>query len=1035
VKNIHINNFRNATASIAIALALISSPSFAQDNADADTKVKAEDVSDDDEAKSEDNYIIVTGSRLRLPNLSGFEPTVTVTSDYIEGRNLTNIADALNEIPGFRGSVTPAGAQAGFGQGVNFINSFGLGSNRNLTLLNGRRVVSSNVVTVFGNAAPGTQVDLNVIPTILVDRIDRVAIGGAPVYGSDAIAGTVNIILKKRFSGLQARLTTGLTEQGDNFRYTAEAAGGINLYDGRANITGAVSVENVKGVLGNARSFFRANLGNLNNPTAAQAASFGPAGRASVDDGRINPNIGFNQSTTDGFPGSVLVRNVTIPSLSRNGVLASGSQAYNFQFGPGSTLVPYARGTIFNAAIPGAAARASGGDGFTFNDYIQIASQTRRLTANLFFTYDVSDNIRYFSEAMFFKGHGDELVQQPTFNSTLFTGVSGALQFDANNPFLSAQARALLASNGYTRFTLSRANLDLADPTGFSDNSLYRIVSGVDGNFKIGGRDFNFEVSGTVGRNDFSDFSQGINQQNFVNAVSVASVGGQIVCTTTPTVNPVTGATPIADPNCVPLNLFGEGAASQAALDYVIEDVSAKSRLDQLVINANIGGSLFDLFSNPVAFNVGYEHREEKASFKPDDFQRFGRGRAVAISPTSGKYNLDEVFGELLLPIITPGNESFFSRLEGFARGRYVDNTVNGGFFSWSAGGAFAPISDIEFRGNYTKSFRAPAITELFAPQTNAFSNVADLCSVANRNAGPVPATRLANCTAFLAVFPGATPLAAAGATVPSITGGNPNLGNEEASSYTFGVILRPRFIKGLSLAVDYLDIEISNPIQSLTVPTIVSACFDNPDFNTADPANGNAFCSQIRRDANGQVPADAANPAVRTGFVNGKKIFFSGIQAVLDYSTKLDGIGIKGTLDLGGDLLFLKHRLLDITGVAPLRSDGLLGDPSFQGQARIRYFQDDFGITTNVNYVGQQLAATTNRGPSPNDTREFDKYAPFVTIDSSIYFNTADKYRLTFAVTNLTNRVGQDYFGFIIPASINDTLGRRFTVSVSKRF
>jgi outer membrane receptor protein involved in Fe transport len=626
-------------------------------------------------------------------------------------------------------------------------------------------------------------------------------------------------------------------------------------------------------------------------------------------------------------------------------------------------------------------------------------------------------------------------VQQPTFNSTLFGGASAALQFDVNNPLLSAQAKSLLQANGYTRFTLSRANLDLADPTGFSDNSLYRIVSGVDGNFKIGGRDFNFEVSGTVGRNDFDDFSQGINQQNFINAISVASVGGQVVCTTTPTVNPAAGFTPIADPNCVPLNLFGEGAASRAALDYVIEDVSAKSRLDQLVINANVGGSFFDLFSNPVAFNIGYEHREEKASFSPDDFQRRGLGRSVAILPTSGKYNLDEVFGELLLPIITPNNGSFIHRLEGFARGRYVDNTVNGGFFSWSAGGAFAPIKDIEFRGNFTKSFRAPAITELFAPRTNAFATVPDLCSVANRNAGPVPDIRLRNCNAFLAAFPGATPLAASLATVPSITGGNSALGNEEASSYTFGTILRPRFIKGLSLAIDYLDIKISNPIQSLTVATIVSACFDNPDFNTTDPANGNQFCSQIRRDSTGQVPADAANPAVRTGFVNGKQIFFSGIQAVLDYSTKLDGLGIKGTLDLAGDLFFVKHRLVDITGVAPLRSDGVIGDPKFQGQARIRYFQDDFGITTNVNYTGQQLIAVTNRAPGPNDTREFDKLSPYVTIDSSIYFNTADKYRFTFAVTNLTNRVGQEYFGFIIPASINDTLGRRFTISVAKTF
>lgn len=164
--------------------------------------------------------IVVTGSRIRLPNFASAEPIVSVSSQYIDDRGITNVADALNEIPGFRGSVTPAGAQGSFGQGVNFINTYGLGSNRTLTLLNGRRVVSSNVTTIFGNASPGTQVDLNTIPVILIDRVDRVSIGGAPVYGTDAIAGTVNIILKKKFTGLELRGSSGLTSEGDNFRWS-----------------------------------------------------------------------------------------------------------------------------------------------------------------------------------------------------------------------------------------------------------------------------------------------------------------------------------------------------------------------------------------------------------------------------------------------------------------------------------------------------------------------------------------------------------------------------------------------------------------------------------------------------------------------------------------------------------------------------------------------------------------------------------------------------------------------------------------------
>lgn len=984
--------------------------------------------------------IVVTGSRIRLPNFASAEPIVSVSSQYIDDRGITNVADALNEIPGFRGSVTPAGAQGSFGQGVNFINTYGLGSNRTLTLLNGRRVVSSNVTTIFGNASPGTQVDLNTIPVILIDRVDRVSIGGAPVYGTDAIAGTVNIILKKKFTGLELRGSSGLTSEGDNFRWSIAGAGGFNFADGRGNLTIAASYEKVDGVLGNTRSFYRANLGNLTNPclnfgtgqtcttstNVNLVSRLGFADRTPLNDGRINPNIGFNDNSSDGFPGSILVRNVTIPSLTRGGLISSGAGAYNWQFDPSGNLVAFNRGIPFNAALPNGSARASGGDGFTFNDYIQITSDLTRLNSNLFFSYQLTDNVRFFAEGMFFEGKGNELVQQPTFNSTLFGGASSALTFSVNDPRLTTQAKAQLASLGYTTtFQVSRANADLADLTGNSMNRLYRGVVGFDGDFQIGGRDFNFEAYVNYGKNNFTDYNQNINQQNFINAINN--------CGTTAI---VTGAgTPLADPSCAPLSLFGEGVASAAAKAYVIQQTVARTSLEQFVGNVNVGGSPFDLFGNPIAFNLGFEHHEEKGAFNPDDFLKAGLGRSVAIAPTSGKYTLNEGFAEVLAPLITPNNDFIFDKLEVFGRYRYVDNSVNGGFSAWAAGGSFAPIRDIEFRGNFTRSFRAPAIVELYSPQTNVFTTVPDICGPASINSGPVPATRKANCDAFLAKYPNATPLVAASATIPGLSGGNPNLRNEAADSFTYGVIVKPRFIPNLALSVDYINVKIKDPISSLTVATIAQSCFDNPVFNTADPANGNNFCSLIKRDANGQVIADAANPGVISGYVNGQKIKMDAIQATLDYSTSLSKFGIAGKIELGGDLFYLRNRLVDITGVAPVQSEGVLGDPKWQGQFRLRYSNKVWGMSSNVNYVGEQAIAYTNRGPNPNDTREFDHFSAYATVDASVWVDTADDFRLSLSVTNLFNRVGQKYYGFIIPASINDALGRRFTASVRKRF
>lgn len=981
-------------------------------------------------------------------------PVTVIGNQYLSNRGLTNAADALNEIPGIRGSITPAGAQGSFGQGVNFINALNLGSNRTLTLINGRRAVSSNVNTIFNQGSAGTQVDVNVIPTLLLDHTEIISTVGATTYGSDAIAATVNYVLDTRLKGIRYSATSGVTEEGDAFRYNAAIAGGVDFDEGRGNITLAYTRDYQKGLLYNSRDFLRDNVGSADNPTTAQAAALGrPAGTTAANDGRINTAIGFNNSATDGIPGSILVRDRTLPLLTGGGLITSAfsnvngtgavaGAVQNYQFDRSGNLVPFNRGIRFLSVQ-----QASGGDGFRFNDYSQITSDLRRNVFNGFAGYDFSDAFKVFVEATYFQSRGDELVQQPTFNSSLFGGLSGALTFTTASPFLTNQARAQLTALGVQRFQVSRASLDLADLTGFSTNKQYRAVAGARGDFKIGGRSFNYEVSSNVGRVDIRDTRQDINAQRFINAVNVTrNAAGQIVCTATPAVQAAPGGTPIADASCVPLNLLGEGLSSPEARAYIISQNVTNSRLEQIVYNANIGGQPFELFGNEQGFNIGFEHREERGSFTPSTFEQQGLGRSVAILPVAGRYNVDEVFGEVILPIVAPRNGlSFLSSLQLNASGRHVDNTVNGGFTAYAGGISIAPIRDIMFRGNYTKSFRAPAITELFSPVANVFTTVPDLCSPANINAGAAPANRARNCAAFLTSFPNATPLDAAAATVPGRNGGNITLQNEVAKSFTYGVVLQPRFIPGLSLTVDYVNIKISNPIASLTVAQIASACFDNATFNAADPANGNAFCSQIRRYAQGsagtaangrgiggQVINDPANPGVSSGFVNGNRVKFEGIQSELVYNRPLTGLNLPGSIAMRANLFVALERVNDITGVAPVRTDGTLGDPTFQGQVNIGYIHEDFGITSSFNYIGEQLFSRVSRGP---DIREIDKLNDFVTINPSVYVNASDRFRITFAVTNLLNRVGQKYNGIIIPASYSDLIGRRFAVSVNGKF
>jgi outer membrane receptor protein involved in Fe transport len=1037
-------------ASVGVAALAISAPAVAQD---ADAEEEA--VVTTEEAPAESKGITVTGSRIRLPNLSSTEPTNTIDSAYIENRNFINVADALNDLPQIRGSVTPDGGQSAFGQGVNFVNNFGLGTNRTLTLVNGRRVVSSNTPSLFGPAAPGLQVDLNIIPTALVKQIDIASTAGAPVYGSDAIAGTINIILDDQYEGLYLNGTTSITEEGDGFSYRFEGAYGTSFADDRGHLQVSSFYTQTDGILQSARSDFLDEIETQNN---------------TILEGRINPNLALNTGPNpargtppDGIPDTALFSGSRIFALTPLGLIINGpggvttagadlDGVFNnavgaFQFDAGGNLVPFNPGTrplnLPNTAgvITANGIRGIKGDpAFQFSDFGQLTSDLRRFGANLFLNYDLTDNINLFVEAQYYDARADELVQQPTFNSTLFGGLSGALTFDLNNPFLTDQARGVLQAAGVTNtFTVARANIAFADLTGFAETELLRGVVGARGDFQLGEKDWNWELSFNYGNTDVTDFRQDINAQNFVNAVNVTrNAQGQIVCTTTPTTfaqtpNPAQNIpAPVADTRCQPLNFFGD-QASAAAIDYIIEDSVSTSSLEQIVVNANVGGTPFTLFGNDVGLNIGYEYRRESGDFRPSDFDRTGQGRGAPIAPVSGSFELNEVFGELYVPLITPENDALIESAIVYGRGRYVDNTINGGFFSWAAGGSIAPVRDIEFRGNFTRSFRAPALTELFLPRSNLFGFIPDLCLPQSILAAPDQAIRQRNCDAFLAAFPNISrPQIAAQASVPQIGGGNPNLDNEQADSWSVGVILKPWFLPNFSVTVDYINISISDPIANLTSAQINSACFDNPVFNTADPANGNSFCSLIQRDATGEVVSNPTNPGVTTGFVNGQAIDYEGIVASMLYATSLENLGIAGTFQLRGDLNVTLFREVNITGVAPVPTHGTIGDEQFVGQLAANYLGKNFGFGSVINYTGEGLFSRVGRTP---DAREFDQLEDFVTVDFNVYFETNDDFRFNFVVNNAFDRRCQSYFGFCIPASRNDVFGRTFSASVTKRF
>ncbi|WP_051547852.1 TonB-dependent receptor domain-containing protein [Lysobacter capsici] len=1039
-------------------LVAIATPAFAQQAPAAAAAESETETGAASKSPTDLDRMVVTGSRIRRAGFDTLEPATVVTKDYIANRGLTNVADALNEIPGFGTGITPEGGQSSFGVGVNFVNRFGLGSNRTLTLVNGRRFVSSSPTTLFGPAAPGVQVDLNAIPTSMVERIENLAIGGAPTYGSDAIAGVVNVILRKNYEGVEFGGGYGMTERGDGERYNIWALVGANFDEGRGNMTFSLTFDDQKGVLQGERDFFSAGYFNATNPLASTLATVYP-GRTPANDGRVNPDIPFNTGPADGIPNAVLARNRRIwtmtygglltPGLAPNGAAISafrpGSSSLRpggfgpggntvLQFAPNGNLVSYDAGMPFNSTD------GSGGQGLNLVDAGQITSDLKRMSFGTTGRWALTDNVDVFFEGQFYSAESTELTDQWAFNGTAFpNGISDRIFFPGNYAQLNDQSRATLQGLGVNSFGISRASRDLVVNNGSATTELGRFVAGLEGNFELGERVFYWEASGNYGRSDARSYGTSIVQQNFVNSLHVVrNAQGQIVCSPTPVAGVrVPGAggvalNPVADPNCVPLNLFGDGAPSQAARNYVTAQTASQALQEQTVFNVNLSSTLFDLWSGPLQYNIGYEYRKESGLFDPDPLLIAGRGRSVAIPQLQGEYSTNEWFGEFVLPLVNPDADiPLLEKLDVIGKYRQVDNSINGKFDTYTYGLQWKPYADLEIRGNFTRSLRAPAIAEAFLPRGNSFQFVTgDPCdSRFINNGGSRQAQRTANCQAFLNHYgygPGSTFTSnASNASIQGISGGNPDLRNESADSYTYGFTWAPSFLEGLTFAADYYNIKIVDVISNLTSAEIARACFDSDDFDAANVPNANDFCSRITRTAPGPAGSGGQATTFVSGFVNGKYLNMEAYSGELSYRFDTETMG---RFAFGVTGYFPKDLTVDNTGVSPDQSVGEIGTSKRQYQFSGSWEKGPLAANLSANYLSRAQFDVLNTA----ETRDILSIDSYWLVNAGLAYRFGERTKLRLAVSNLFDKEPP------FPSTgigVYDLLGRRYNLSFEWKY
>lgn len=950
-----------------------------------------------DQETADDFELVVTGSRIRRSDTTTSAPVRSFGSQDLSERGYTQVGDMLNDLTSNAPSFPTAPFQ-GFpgGPGKTSPNLFNLGAGRTLTLVNGRRMVAS--ASGLGDRA----VDTNIIPSGLVKRIEVVQAGGASVYGSDAIAGVVNYILKDDFEGVEIDLQNTISSRGDDWRPYARLTAGTNFGDGRGNIALNVEYAKTQPLYESDRPLTALGLRNVPNPA-----------NTSITDG-IPPTMWvfgghmWAANTTGVLFGS----RVNLPSsLLRDGA----GQAFQFS-ADGRSVIPYDTGVI-----QGTSSTAIGGEGRDYRTLSTLATGVERYSANLLGHYDLTDNVRLVGEFLY----GEQTGTDPYGTQGLVRLISGGatfpvITFNRNNPFLTQDAidRLDALSPNFAAggdLYLSRFLDILPTRNRHHKTKTWRAMVGLEGTFEAGDRNFNWSLSASRGKTKGETSFLAAYNAHFDNALNSVRVGSEILCA----IN-ADAITTNDDPACVPLNPFGSTTADPRATDYI--SILSGSNFDNVQdsILAIFGGDLLKLPGGTVGFSLAYEHRRETVDFVPFEADQLGLPlNSTPAIPVSRGYNTDEFSGELVVPLIGEDMKVPLVRsLEVSGSGRYVDHSIAGKETVWGAGVRWDTGFGLVLRGSRSRNFRAPTLEQQFAPTSVSFLPLGtDPCDADRINAGPAPATRLANCQALFAANPGYGPLAtfqnpAENTGLMAVTiGGNPNLKNEISNTLTYGFTFQPRFIPGLSITVDRVEVDLKDGLSSFTPADFMAVCYDT----TPQPAD---FCSTFTRNADGYTVTG------RQTTFNAGSIRYRGEVYNLNYILPLEGLfnsSRAGTLEFGVEATHTSLLETSVTGFDRTRSDGTAAMPDWRGRLDVRYSNGPFRMFYQLYYLPSVKSSFT-------DTIET---VPVPVLSSNMRHTISfqyelDRYTIRAGVNNFTDR------GPSFPnRGYGDIFGRQFFVGV----
>ncbi|MGV6821168.1 MAG: TonB-dependent receptor domain-containing protein [Parvularcula sp.] len=944
---------RVLAASASTAVLAISCAAFAQD--------------------SSDDEIVVTGTKIVGGNITSSSPITTVGQADIELSNTVNAEQFLNQLPQTIPGFDSTSNNPGLGEAT--VNLRGLGSVRTLVLVNGRRYVSSN-------QNPGV-VDLNTIPAALVEQVDILTGGASATYGSDAMAGVVNFILKDDFEGFDLDTSYEMTEEGDGEIFNTSLTMGGNFAGGRGNAVLSIGYTDRQPVFQGDRV-----QSNFTLVDGGAAAGFRESGSVNIPSTFV---LDFGIDYTD-------ILGINLPCSTEGTTDAGGfcgTDSFGWVFDPNGSaeVVPFIN---------------TGPNTNRYNyapaNYLQIPQERYNIYSSA--TYDINDSVEAYGQFIFVSSQTEQLLAP--------TPVFTTLTINLDNPFIGATALAALTTisggtdsdgNGVNDAVVltGRRSLELGGRLSDVRNDSFQIQGGFRGELSNG---YNWNLFGSYG-----EANSTISQTGNVHVPSYQAAVRENRA-----------------------NIF----VPNGLTDDIVSEISVLGTIQgtttETVLGADLSGA-FDGVSTPwaddgMAWVVGAEYRQ-------NTLETFGAGLGADVvgfnqAPAiAGGYDVYELFTEVNWPLIQ--DKQFVEDLTFTGAYRRSDYSTVGGVDTYAAGLSWTPVDGFRVRGQYQRAVRAPNIGELFAPQTNGFPNIADPCSggsfggFGNFDAA-TQATVTANCVAD-GVPSGVvgTPFQVNG-QIEGLFGGNPDLSEEVADTYTIGFVWEPTFVDGLTLTADYFDFDVSDVIGNVPSQTLFDLCY----------VQGiSSFCSNITRN-----PTNGTVTIFNSSAQNSAALVVKGWDFSIDYGWDM---GEWGTLDVYSLItLSDENSLQSLPTEAPVDCVGFYGatcgepTPEWNFNTRFDWTIGDWSTRVRWQRISEVKDDLFRNGGTP------DLFVPGVDaydqVDLTTTWSVSDSLDLSFGVENLFDEdyvlIGDDSAeqSNTYPATY-DTLGRTYFGRASFRF